>query len=216
MSLDDADLAIKVDGLSKCYQVYARPEDRLKQSFMPRLQRLAMRTPKAYYQEFWALRNVSIQRPQGRNGWHHRAQRQRKIDTAADHLRYAESERRQRQGPRSRRRATGTRGGLQSRVHWPRERLHERRASWGSPRSRSTPVSTDRRLRGHRRFHRAAGQDLFQRHVCPPRVRSHCACRCRHAGRRRSALGRRRRLRPEVHAFPARFHEARNRDLRVP
>ena len=37
--------AIKVEGLSKLYQIYNRPEDRLKQSIVPRLQALVGRLP---------------------------------------------------------------------------------------------------------------------------------------------------------------------------
>lgn len=52
--------AIRVRGISKCYQVYARPEDRLRQALMPRMQRL-LRTPqRSYYRDFWALRDVSF------------------------------------------------------------------------------------------------------------------------------------------------------------
>lgn len=56
----EAPVAIRVTGLSKCYQVYKRPEDRLKQSVMPRLHRLLGRPTVPYYQEFWALRDVSM------------------------------------------------------------------------------------------------------------------------------------------------------------
>ncbi|MDQ3039990.1 MAG: ABC transporter ATP-binding protein, partial [Pseudomonadota bacterium] len=52
--------AIRVRGLSKCYQVYARPEDRLKQALMPRMQRLLRAPQKAYHRDFWALRDVSF------------------------------------------------------------------------------------------------------------------------------------------------------------
>lgn len=51
---------ISVSAVSKCYQVYARPEDRLKQSLLPRLQRAIGRVPSNYYEEFWALRDVSL------------------------------------------------------------------------------------------------------------------------------------------------------------
>lgn len=60
-AVDERDIAIRVESVSKCYQVYGRPEDRLKQSIMPRLQRLAGRAPRAYYKEFWALRDVSLE-----------------------------------------------------------------------------------------------------------------------------------------------------------
>jgi lipopolysaccharide transport system ATP-binding protein len=55
-----APLAISVRGLSKCYQIYEQPEDRLKQALLPRLHRLAGRAGRRYYREFWALRDVSF------------------------------------------------------------------------------------------------------------------------------------------------------------
>ncbi|MFC5743970.1 ABC transporter ATP-binding protein [Dyella tabacisoli] len=56
-----SEVAIRVDAVSKCYQVYARPEDRLKQSVFPRLRRLIGKAPRAYFKEFWALKNVSLE-----------------------------------------------------------------------------------------------------------------------------------------------------------
>jgi len=53
--------AIRVRELSKCYEIYVRPQDRLKQSIHPRLQRLLGREPKTYYREFWALKDVSFE-----------------------------------------------------------------------------------------------------------------------------------------------------------
>jgi len=63
MSSDN--LAIRVRGLSKCYEIYHRPQDRLKQSIHPRIQRLVGREPKTYYREFWALKNVSFEVEKG-------------------------------------------------------------------------------------------------------------------------------------------------------
>jgi len=57
--------AIKVEGLSKCYQIYDAPRDRLKQFFMPRLQRLIGQPPKQYFSEFWALKDVSFEVKKG-------------------------------------------------------------------------------------------------------------------------------------------------------
>jgi len=54
------DTVIRVRNLSKCYLIYDRPQDRLKQSVVPRLQRLLGRLPRKYYREFWALRDVSF------------------------------------------------------------------------------------------------------------------------------------------------------------
>jgi lipopolysaccharide transport system ATP-binding protein len=52
---------IRVNQLSKCYQVYRRPQDRLKQALVPRMQRLIMLKPRQFYREFWALRGVSFE-----------------------------------------------------------------------------------------------------------------------------------------------------------
>ena len=60
-----SDIAIRIDGLSKCYQIYAKPHDRLKQSIYPHLQRLAGKQPKQYFREFWALRDVSFEIKRG-------------------------------------------------------------------------------------------------------------------------------------------------------
>lgn len=54
------DIAIRVSNLSKCYQIYNNPRDRLKQFVIPRLQRMTGQTPKQYFREFWALRDVSF------------------------------------------------------------------------------------------------------------------------------------------------------------
>jgi len=54
------DLAIHVEGLGKCYNIYDRPQDRLKQSIMPRLRRMMGAAPHSYAREFWALNDVSF------------------------------------------------------------------------------------------------------------------------------------------------------------
>ncbi|MGE8637360.1 MAG: ABC transporter ATP-binding protein [Achromobacter sp.] len=51
---------IRVDHLSKCYQIYDRPHDRLKQFVAPRVRNLLGRSPVNYFREFWALRDVSF------------------------------------------------------------------------------------------------------------------------------------------------------------
>ena len=55
-----SDIAITVDELSKCYQVYGQPRDRLKQFILPRLQRSLHAASKTYYKEFWALKDVTF------------------------------------------------------------------------------------------------------------------------------------------------------------
>ncbi len=60
-----SDIAIKVDSLSKCYQIYEQPRDRLKQFVLPRLRCLVGLPPKQYYREFWALKDVSFEVKRG-------------------------------------------------------------------------------------------------------------------------------------------------------
>jgi len=65
-----SEIAIRVSGLGKCYQIYDKPRDRLKQFVVPRLCRamppLRRLFPSAggaapvFYREFWALRDVSF------------------------------------------------------------------------------------------------------------------------------------------------------------
>jgi ABC-type polysaccharide/polyol phosphate transport system ATPase subunit len=59
------DIAIKVDKLSKCYHIYDRPQDRLKEMVVPRLQRLVGQQASQYGREFWALKDVSLEVKKG-------------------------------------------------------------------------------------------------------------------------------------------------------
>ncbi|MEF3108378.1 ABC transporter ATP-binding protein [Raoultella sp. WB_B2P2-3] len=54
------EIAIQVTNLSKCYQIYASPTDRLKQFFVPKIQQVARRERNCYFREFWALDDVSF------------------------------------------------------------------------------------------------------------------------------------------------------------
>ena len=60
-----SEFSIKVENLSKCYQIYDQPRDRLKQFLLPRLQHLAGQQPKQYFHEFWALHDVSFEVKKG-------------------------------------------------------------------------------------------------------------------------------------------------------
>ena len=60
MNMSSNDIAIRVTNLSKRYEIYANPRDRLRQFVAPRLQRLAGQPPKQYFREFWALRDLSF------------------------------------------------------------------------------------------------------------------------------------------------------------
>lgn len=59
------DIVIRVSNLSKCYHIYDNPRDRLKQFVAPHLQRMAGQTPKQYYREFWALKDISFEIKKG-------------------------------------------------------------------------------------------------------------------------------------------------------
>ena len=54
------DVAISVQALSKRYEIYDNPRDRLKQFLLPRLQSSAGRMPHQYFREFWAVKGVSF------------------------------------------------------------------------------------------------------------------------------------------------------------
>jgi len=60
-----SEIAIKVENLSKCYQMYDQPGDRLKQFILPRLQGALGHRPRQYFREFWALRDVSFEVKKG-------------------------------------------------------------------------------------------------------------------------------------------------------
>lgn len=57
--------AIRVENLSKCYQIYNQPRDRLRQFVFPRLHRIIGLPSKQYYQEFWALKDISFEIKKG-------------------------------------------------------------------------------------------------------------------------------------------------------
>jgi len=59
------DMAIKIDNISKCYQVYENPTRRLKQFIVPRLDHYFGKPSRIYHEDFWALRDVSFDLPRG-------------------------------------------------------------------------------------------------------------------------------------------------------
>lgn len=59
------DIAIRVQNLSKCYQIYDNPGDRLKQFVAPRVKHLLGLQHTPYYREFWALQDISFEVKRG-------------------------------------------------------------------------------------------------------------------------------------------------------
>jgi ABC-type polysaccharide/polyol phosphate transport system ATPase subunit len=60
-----SDVIIRVENLSKRYEIYETPRDRLKQFVLPRLRKVAGLSSKEYFREFWALKNVSFEIKRG-------------------------------------------------------------------------------------------------------------------------------------------------------
>lgn len=56
-----SEVAIRVENLAKCYHIYDQPRDRLKQFFLPHVQKAVRIESKQYYREFWALQDVSFE-----------------------------------------------------------------------------------------------------------------------------------------------------------
>ncbi|MBT0725045.1 ABC transporter ATP-binding protein [Rosenbergiella sp. S61] len=54
------DIAINVKNVKKCYNIYHSPRDRLKQFVLPKFQYLVGKESKNYYDEFWALDDISF------------------------------------------------------------------------------------------------------------------------------------------------------------
>lgn len=63
--MSSSDIAIRVQNLSKCYEIYDSPHDRLKQFILPRFRHWAGKAQKQYFREFWALHDVSFEIKKG-------------------------------------------------------------------------------------------------------------------------------------------------------
>jgi lipopolysaccharide transport system ATP-binding protein len=55
-----SDISIQVQNLGKRYEIYSSPRDRLKQFILPPARRLIGRNSATYYQEHWALKDISF------------------------------------------------------------------------------------------------------------------------------------------------------------
>jgi lipopolysaccharide transport system ATP-binding protein len=52
---------IRLTDVTKCYQIYEAPQDRLKQAIYPRLRKLLRRPEKKHFREFWAVKGASLE-----------------------------------------------------------------------------------------------------------------------------------------------------------
>jgi len=60
------EIAIKVESLGKRFEIYDQPGDRLKQFVWPRVRRfVGQKSSQQYFQEFWALKNVTFEVKKG-------------------------------------------------------------------------------------------------------------------------------------------------------
>lgn len=60
MSQKDANMAVSVRNLGKCYLLWANPKDRLRHSLRAKLAKFCPIPEKCYHSEFWALKDVSF------------------------------------------------------------------------------------------------------------------------------------------------------------
>lgn len=65
LPMSSNEIAIQVDGLGKCYEIYERPGDRLKQFILPHLRGVFGLRDKKYYRDFWALKDISFEVKKG-------------------------------------------------------------------------------------------------------------------------------------------------------
>jgi lipopolysaccharide transport system ATP-binding protein len=63
MSSDE--ISIRVSGISKRYEIYKNPLDRLKQFLFPKLSHLFKNLPISYFEEFWALKDICFEVKKG-------------------------------------------------------------------------------------------------------------------------------------------------------
>jgi ABC-type polysaccharide/polyol phosphate transport system ATPase subunit len=61
LPMSSEDSAIKVEGVSKRYEIYDHPRDQLKQLFLPRYRRVMRLKANQYFHEFWALQDISME-----------------------------------------------------------------------------------------------------------------------------------------------------------
>ena len=59
--MSSKEIAIRINGIGKRYEIYDRPGDRLKQFILPRLCKFLGLSTKKFFHDFWALQNISFE-----------------------------------------------------------------------------------------------------------------------------------------------------------
>lgn len=59
------DIAVSVQNVSKCYQMYSKPSDRLKQFIYPHIKKILGLKQSKYFQEFWSLKDITFELKRG-------------------------------------------------------------------------------------------------------------------------------------------------------
>ena len=59
------EIAVSVQHISKCYQMYATPSDRLKQFVYPHIKNILGLQQTKYFQEFWSLKDITFELKRG-------------------------------------------------------------------------------------------------------------------------------------------------------
>jgi lipopolysaccharide transport system ATP-binding protein len=59
------EIAVSVQNVSKCYQMYAAPSDRLKQFVYPHIKNILGLEQTKYFQEFWSLKDITFELKRG-------------------------------------------------------------------------------------------------------------------------------------------------------
>ena len=59
------EIAVSVQHVGKCYQMYAAPSDRLKQFVYPHIKKILGLQQTKYFQEFWSLKDISFELKRG-------------------------------------------------------------------------------------------------------------------------------------------------------
>ena len=161
--------AVVVDDISKRFRLYTDRPSNLKQALT--------RFRRVQYEEFWALRNISLDVQRGRVVRAHRPQRLGEVDAAPADGAHPPPDDRHGADERPRLGAARARRRVPPRALGPREHLPQRRDPRAQEARDRRGLRRDRRVRRAPGVHRLAGEGLLERHVRAARLRGRGARR---------------------------------------